>query len=230
MRCGDILIDRQFYADNGYVIIPGLLSRPLCEIAIDIAFAYAERPEYPPLYMPHRGIDFFLSLMRMPDMVDAVETVLGCPASGLGSEYFFHKPGTMGFSVHQDNLFVQAPTGKFLHAWCALVDVGPDNGGLVFWPRTHKLGLLPVREIHENAGAGQNPGARQVAVDIPPGYDPELIKVSRGDVIIWDSEMIHASRQNESDGFRHAVLFSYIAKGAPFNAGRKQKRVEVALR
>ncbi len=216
------------YHQDGYTIQPGMLSPAEREATIAAALALGDDPVHPqPLYMPHRTSEYFLGLMRHPLIVGFVEHLLGGAASGLGSEYFFHSPGTRGFTPHQDNVWVQADPGDFIHAWIALVDVTPENGCLQFWPGSHKLGALEPRHVDEAAGEGQNPGARRMMLDMgAPGKD---IIMGAGDIAFWDSLLVHGSRDNVSDRWRHSLLLSYIRKGARFNPGSKQKRVEVDL-
>lgn len=217
------------YREDGYWIERGLIAHDLCDAAVRIAHARADTLDFKPLHMPHRDGEFFLSMMRHKPVTECVRACVGSEISGLGSEYFFHAPGTKGFTTHQDNFWVQAPRGAFIHAWIALSEVTPESGGMVFWPKSHSLDLLPLREIHEEAGAGQNPTARNVEIDVPSGFVPLDITMSPGDVVFWDSHLIHRSGTNTTDRFRDALLLTYIKTGSPFNRGNRQKREEVPL-
>lgn len=215
------------YSQDGYLIKQNLISKALCDLIVTEA-KLLSKPSYEPLYMPHRQ-PFFLAIMKLPEIVSVAKELIGDEVSGLGSEYFFHKPGTKGFSVHQDNIWVQAPPGEFIHAWIALTDINPENGGMRFYPGSHKLGPLPTEELNEDSGEGQNPGARKFKSLVPEGLQSEDILMNKGDIVFWDTYLLHESQTNNSEVFRDALLLTYIKKGAPFNPGNKQKRTEIPL-
>lgn len=229
-KTGDNAV-KEFYEERGYHIERKLVSEDMTYqvVVASLQLLYKNDDTEAPLIMPHRVSPVFMSMLRYKPVVDVARKLLDGPISGLGTEYFYCAPGTRGFLPHQDNLYVQAPPGAFLHAWTALVDVTPDNGCLVFWPGSHKLGLLPVKDVHEDAGRGQNAAARSVQSIIPDGFKSVMISLKRGDTVFFDSLLVHASLDNESDRHRNSVLGTYIKKGAPFNPGQRQKRVEIEL-
>ncbi len=214
------------YDTDGYKICRGLLTPDYCATLVKAARCIAPA-DFQPLYMPHRQHATFLEAMRCHPVVSVVESIFGGEASGLGAEYFFMPPGTRGFTPHQDNVWVQAPPGDFIHAWLALTDIDKENGCLQFWPGSHKLGALPLRRINEDAGPGQNPTARDLQVDMDTA--PVDIELQAGDIVFWDTFLVHGSNDNVSGRFRDSLLNSYLRKGARFNPGKRQKRTEIDL-
>lgn len=216
------------YATLGYHIEPDMLDASMCQALRMHALSMSD-DSFSPLVMPQRKSDVFLAILRYPEIVAMAEHFINGPASGLATEYFFGSPGTKGFLPHQDNMWVQAPVGAFLHAWTALQDVDASNGCMIFWPGSHRSGLYETEEAGEEAGHGQNVAARKSRISIPDEFKPMDVVMKRGSTVFFDSHLIHASHDNGSDGFRHSVLCTYILKGAPFNPGRKQQRVEIEL-
>ena len=219
------------YRERGYHIEEGLVPDEITDRVLAMAL---ERPTakdgvFRPIPMPHRDHPLFLHLMRYPPIVSIVECFVGGTASGIGGEFFYMKPGTPGFVKHQDNAYVQAPPDAFISAWTAMSDVDAENGSLVFYPGSQKLGLLPTRELAHVPDAGQNPGAQAVEC-VMPGELPSIsVAVRRGSTVFFHSQMVHSSNANRSRRFRYSFLATYIRKGEPFRPGRLQQRQEVDL-
>ena len=219
------------YHEIGFHIEPGLVADEGCDRLIAAGMAIDGGPEYSPIPLPHRLDETFLIAMRAPRIVEIVEKIVGGRASGLGGEFFFTAPGTKGFAAHQENIYVEAPSDAFLSAWCALCDIGPENGGLFVYPESHKRGLLEVQKPRiDDAGPGQNPGARQLECVTPNGLVKRDLNIPKGSVLFFHALLIHGSNDNASDRFRYSNLITYIRSGEPFRAGNVQRRTEVDLR
>lgn len=219
------------YRERGYHIEPGLVPPGYCDelLAVALSRPNATDGSYRPIPMPHRDHPCFLAMMRFRPIVEIVEKLVGGKASGIGGEFFYMRPGTPGFSAHQDNYYVDAPPDAFVSVWTALCDVDPENGGLVFYPGSHKLGALPIRNGEMLSDAGQNPGARAVEVILPEGTPTVDVRLPKGSVAFFHSLLPHRSRANVSNRFRYSFLATYIRSGSPFRAGRAQQRAEVDL-
>jgi len=219
------------YRERGFHIEEGLVGDDMIKRVMSVAMAHsnAKGGVYPPIPMPHRADPVFLEMMRHPPIVEIVERILGGTASGLGGEFFYMKPGTPGFLSHQDNAYVQAPPDAFLSAWTALTDINADNGALIFYPGTHKLGALATRQVERPTGPGQNPRAQAAECIMPSDYAGETISLRRGSTVFFHSQLVHSSNDNRSNKFRYSFLATYLLKGAPFRAGEAQQRKEVEL-
>ncbi len=219
------------YRERGYHIEPELLREELCDDVVGFANTLDNARDgfFRPIPMPHRAHPRFLEMMRYPPVVEIVEQLVGGQASGIGGEFFYMRPGTRGFAVHQDNAYVRAPDDAFVSAWAALCDTDPENGGVYFRLGTHRAGLLPIRELVGSADLGQNPGADKRECIVSEGYPRADIVVPKGAVLFFHALLAHGSNDNTSDRFRYTLLFTYIRSAAPFRPGRTQKRVEVEL-
>ena len=217
--------DRGFHLEED--LIPDQIIRRVMAVAMEQP--NAKSGQFPPIPMPHRVHPVFLELMRFAPIVAIVEQLVGGKASGLGGEFFYMKPGTPGFSKHQDNCYVQAPPDRFVSVWTALTDVDADNGPLTFYPGTHTLGALPTRELGQVTGPGQNPGAQAVECVLPRAFDDMTMIMRRGSTVFFHSQLVHSSNANRSDRFRYSFLATYLLKGAPYRPGSAQQRAEVDL-
>jgi ectoine hydroxylase-related dioxygenase (phytanoyl-CoA dioxygenase family) len=177
--------------------------------------------------MPHRHHPVFLNALRNPRIVTMMEQFCGGRVVGLQTEFFYCKPGTRGFSMHQDNFFVQAPTGAFASAWCALTDTHREKGGLIAWPGSHREGELPVRKIEVSRDAGQDPNANNEESELPPGYAPLHASVPKGAAFYIHGHLVHASNPNLTDEWRYVLLMTYVREGVPFRPGKYANREPV---
>ncbi len=198
-------------------------------VAQGMALPGARQGNLTPAMQAHRTDPTLLALMRDPAIVDAVETLVGGPAAGIQTEFFYTAPGTRGFSAHQDNFFVEAPPDQFVSVWIPLVDVGADNGGLILWPGSHRFGKLPVRKTGAAPGAGQDANANNEETVLPPGLAPVDLVAGKGSAVFLHSELVHASHTNRSSALRPVLLNTYIRAGAPFRPGNTAQRAEIPL-
>jgi ectoine hydroxylase-related dioxygenase (phytanoyl-CoA dioxygenase family) len=221
----------QRYRDQGYHVEEQLIPNEMRQRILQAALAHANAKDgvFAPIPMPHRVHPVFLEMMRYPPVVSIAERILGGTASGIGGEFFYMKPGTPGFSSHQDNAYVQAPPDAFISVWTALADVTQENGALIFYPGTHKLGALDTREVARAVGAGQNPGAQATECILPDMFRGMTVPLLTGSTVFFHSQLVHSSNDNRSNRFRYSFLATYLLKGQPFRAGQYQKRQEVEL-
>jgi ectoine hydroxylase-related dioxygenase (phytanoyl-CoA dioxygenase family) len=221
----------EFYEDNGYFIQENVFSSDECDALINASTELdnARNSTYRPSMMPHRVDQIYLKAMASPKLANIMDNLVGGLAAGIQTEFFYCKPGTRGFSLHQDNFFVEAPLGQFASAWCALTDVTPENGALIVYPGSHKEGLLPVRKLELGEHASQDPNANNEECVVPNKYKPITPSVAKGSVLFIHGHVVHGSNPNSSNRWRQVLLCTYIKSGAPFRAGRYAKRSEVKL-
>ena len=222
-------IDLEGYARDGFLISEALIDAETC----DRVRGYARSLEsftsgkLTPVMNPHRLEPRFLEAVALPAVVSFMETLLGGRVSGLQMQYFFGRPGTRGFTRHQDNYYVQAPKEGFGSAWLALDDVDPRNGGLIVWPGSHNEPLLPVHKVEQTSTFGQDPNANAQECEVPAGYPPMDVVVPKGSVVFLHGHTVHASHHNTTtDRYREVLLMTYLRSGQPFRPGFSAKREE----
>jgi ectoine hydroxylase-related dioxygenase (phytanoyl-CoA dioxygenase family) len=219
------------YEQDGYFVEPSVFSPSECAELINAGMKLPGilAGDYRPAMHPHRQNSVFLDAMRDRRIVDTMQLLVGGKPSGLQTEFFYGKPGVKGFARHQDNFFVEAPGNAFASAWIALVDVGPDNGGLVGYPASHKEGRLPVRQLNVGNIPGQDPNANNEETILSAEYSEVDLVVPRGSIAYLHSYFVHGSHPNKTNDLRFALLCTYIREGASFRPGRYAQREAVAI-
>lgn len=97
-------------------------------------------------------------------------------------------------NYHFDTFYMPSPTpNKMVASWLALEDATPNNGPLTYYPGSHKI--PPYHFSH---------GKTAVIGDELPEFDkyiygeiekrglkPEILLASKGDLLIWHSQLFH---------------------------------------
>lgn len=221
----------QAYLETGFHIEPNILNDEECKLLIDESekLESAQSKTHRPQMMPHRYNDHFLLAMKKPLIREIISKFLGGETVGLQTELFYCKPGTRGFSLHQDNFFVEAPFGVFGSAWVALTDTYPEKGGLIVYPGTHKEGTLPVKKIEVSKDAGQDPNANNEETVVPPEYKAIHPSVPKGAALFIHGHLVHGSNPNQTQEWRHVLLNTFIKKGEYFRPGNYAQREVIEL-
>ncbi|MBX3710089.1 MAG: phytanoyl-CoA dioxygenase family protein [Gammaproteobacteria bacterium] len=219
------------YHELGFHIEENLFTPEECEQFIRVAanLDSAKNQTYRPQMMPHHTNNIYLAAMRKPALVTIMNQLVDGKAVGLQTEFFYCKPGTRGFSLHQDNFFVQAPYGVFASAWVALTDTYAEKGGLIAYPGSHKEGLLPVRKLDLVKDSAQDPNANNEETIVPEKYQPINAVVPKGAVFFIHGHLIHGSNPNTTQEWRYVLLNTYIRQGESFRPGNYAQREEIEL-
>ena len=220
-----------FYAEYGFQIEGNVWSAiEQAEINLEAdAMSTGVDETFLPIMNCHRESPRFLKALKNIRILKIMEQLLGGKVSGLQSEYFFGKPGTKGFSMHQDNFFVASQADLFGTAWSPMVDVNPRRGGLIVYPGSHREPLLEVRETNLGSSPGQDLNAHKLECVLPTKYLPVDVDADAGCCVFLHGHTVHSSHPNQSDVFRRVLLATYIRQGAPFRSGNTAKRTEILL-
>lgn len=219
------------YHEFGYHIEENVFSDEECQQYINAAHELenAKNGTYRPFMMPHRENPIFVNAMKKSAINTIISSMVGGQAAGLQSEFFYCKPGTRGFSLHQDNFYVEAKDGVFASAWTALTDTHQEKGGLIVYPGTHKESNLPVRKLSLPPEAGQDPNANNEETIVPPQYQAVNASVPKGAVLFIHGHIVHGSNPNKSNEWRYVLLNTYIKSGETFRPGNYAQRAEISL-
>jgi ectoine hydroxylase-related dioxygenase (phytanoyl-CoA dioxygenase family) len=99
---------------------------------------------------------------------------------------------------HQDWTSMQSSENSVV-VWIPLVDVDENNGAVIFYPGTHKLGPLPY--IEQGGFAG---------VDIPASMSNQIQpKLNVGDIAIFSTLLVHESGDILDNSIRWSCHFRY---------------------
>jgi phytanoyl-CoA hydroxylase len=230
------------YWSQGYLLLPGLigpelLSRfnqrfvdlvngkvPLCEgmkIMQDVMVVKgAVAPESPvhavnKLLCLEEDPDLF-EFARRPELVGAVQSLLGKELYSLSSNVFNKPPGVDGrHPLHQDlRYFKLRPADQIIGVWTALLPAPREAGCIAVIPGSHKQDLLPHESPdwdyvnHGFFGLNDVDVEARVHVEMAPG-----------DTLLFHPLLIHGSGRNRSKDFRRAISVHY-ASGSCESAGK----------
>jgi phytanoyl-CoA hydroxylase len=219
------------YLGLGYHLETNLWSDDECEELVEASHSFPAYQEgtFSSVMHPHVKSPVFLKALANPKLLAILRRIVRGPISGLQTQFFYGPPGGLGYSAHQDNMFVQAPVDGFISVWTALEDTDAQNGGLFVFPGSHREPILPTKEVAgEKSGGGPDPNANRIETVIPQKYKAQNLSVKKGSSVFIHANLIHASHQNTTQNkFRHSLLSTYIRSGATFRAGQNAKRTEL---
>jgi hypothetical protein len=108
-------------------------------------------------------------------------------------EHYYKTP------LHQDWPSMQSSLDSLV-VWIPLVDVSPENGSVIFYPKTHKLGNLC------DSVQGGFAAITETDFSLCPLIQPEM-KV--GDIAIFSTFLVHRSGDILNDEIRWSCHFRY---------------------
>lgn len=136
--------------------------------------------------------------------------LLSEPPKNFGAE-LFAKPAKTGMPspIHQDNFYWAIDNANGLTFWISLDNSSKKNGGIFYFKKTHKLGLLQHKPSYA-------PGSSQTikyyqGMKLFKKYTPDL---KPGDCIIHHSLVVHGSQKNLSKNPRTGLTIRYIGKSS----------------
>ena len=141
-------------------------------------------------------------------------------------ELFGRKPRpfqTLNFRVgtqqatHSDTIhFNSMPTGWLCAAWVALEDIDMDNGPVVYYPGSHRLLEVTLRDV--GPGADEDEYSRHIAGMIESlALKPEYATIRRGQVFLWAGNLLHGgSRQKDTSRTRLSQVTHFFFEGCQY--------------
>ena len=93
--------------------------------------------------------------------------------------------------LHQDWPSMESSSDSVV-IWVPLIDVNEENGAVVFYPKSHKLGVLPFK---------MNGGFAEVEID-EISYPPIQPNLNVGDIAIFSTLLVHKSGIIKNDQIR----------------------------
>lgn len=211
----DVLNDAaQYYEEQGYVVLPGLLPERLVDKLLSLyqrdilrtrtKFYRQNTNVYDHNRFTSHGhvIQSFLDvhnykrfpefrqaaldLYFSPELLDGLHTVTGHAKHNLMQSMLFD--ANAATPPHQDWWYLDSvPNGNLLGAWIALEDIHEDAGRFYVLAGTHRVSLHEKNMAHSDW---------LVRMREYMDAHPELIHVpalKKGDVLFWNSRTIHGS-------------------------------------
>ncbi len=223
-------VDKDFFAEHGYIRVPGVLSPEKLRAAqaetdrIVQAAAGVEshdeiydleashKPNAPRvrrIKTPHLHFPAFEALVRDPDVTDPVAALIGENIRLYGGKINIKAAG-YGAPVewHQDWAFYPHTNDDVLTVAILLDDMDADNGALGILPGSHQG---PIYDHHVD-------GAFCGALDLD-AHDLDFSKAVKmtgraGDMLIFHSRAVHGSPANRSNRQRRLMIWEMTAADA----------------
>lgn len=143
---------------------------------------------------------------------------------------FFLKPKKTGRKapIHQDNFFWNIPSKKALNVWLACTKSDRKNGGVFYFTKSHKNGLVK-HELSYQPGTSQKIPSKYLD---RMKYKKKIPVLEPGDAIFHHCEVIHGSNKNNSNKDRIGLVMSFKGQKAKVNIKgwrEYQKKLKINL-
>jgi ectoine hydroxylase-related dioxygenase (phytanoyl-CoA dioxygenase family) len=149
-------------------------------------------------------------LVSDPRVVALAAAALGEEAVPFKDKLIYKRPGTHGYTPHQDYTFwqeVPAPPDGIVTVLVAVDPAGPANGGLSLYPGRH--GAHHVTDVDMRDWLA--PGGGLTPPEAIAGVTPETPELAAGDMIVFGTLVPHESGPNRSDRSRCTLFLTYSA-------------------
>jgi ectoine hydroxylase-related dioxygenase (phytanoyl-CoA dioxygenase family) len=231
-----VLTDEQraSWRDRGFFRIPGFAPLETCQAMLervtrvvrepDLAAALKVKvaPENNKAGMevanPEDGVSKIFKLHRdavfadfahSPAVVDPVSELIAPDIDVFLSQFIFKTAGAWGQPWHQDSLYFPFdPARPVVGVWLAVTEATLVNGCLHVLPGSQ---TEPVHTHVPDRRTGANHGYFEIVDHDMTKSEPVLM--DPGDLLIFDSHLMHCSTDNDSDGIRAAMVYHYAAAG-----------------
>ncbi len=201
--------DVSAFRTDGFFVVPGLFSEAECDEIVghveQAAFelALGETSDGPLSYRPmmHLTSPELTAVATDKRWAPIVLPLLGTGDARLYWEQAVAKPPQARTELpwHQDNGYTPLIPEEYVTCWLALDDADLDNGCIWVIPGSHHLG---TQKHHAGSGpfrVGRDDNSEE-GVAVP---------VSRGDVLVFSSLIMHRSGPNATDRHRRAWIIQF---------------------
>lgn len=193
-------------ADAGEDVTPPLIT---IEEQADYGARAAPEDRVSKVFRLHRD-PVFHAFATDPRVLDLVRPLLGTDdVSCFLSQFIFKNPGARGQPWHQDSLYFPfEPARPVVGIWLAVTAATLENGCLhVLAGSNHE----PVVTHVPDRRPGANHGYFEIVGHDMTGAEPVLMQP--GDLLVFDSLLMHRSTDNVSNGIRAAMVYHYAKTG-----------------
>ena len=156
----------------------------------------------------HYVTTLFDKIAHNPNILDAVESLIGRDILVGGTTLFVKEPEQRGFiSWHQDARYIGLEPENWVTAWLALSDVTTENGCMYMWPGSHLEGAREHLDTYDE----ENLLTRGQTVQNVPEAETIPIVLEAGQLSLHHPWVVHGSGHNSSKSRRIGfAIQSYI--------------------
>ncbi|MDT7809652.1 MAG: hypothetical protein QOJ70_3465 [Acidobacteriota bacterium] len=166
------------------------------------------RPAHTQLVQPHLCYRWAYDLATHPQVLDAVEAVVGPNILVHSSSIFPKYPGRPErICWHQDAYYWGLNLPRLTSAWIALSDSTVENGCMRAVPGTHLRGVAPH---HQTSTTGDNRITLEVSVEVDEARAVDVV-LRETEMSLHHPYLVHGSNANRSTGKRLGFAVRYVA-------------------
>lgn len=150
----------------------------------------------------------FRSFVQCPEVVSVLKQLMGPDIDCFQSQFIFKNAGAWGQPWHQDSYYMPLDHQPQVGVWLAVSEATLDNGCLLVLPGSHR------EPIHDHV-PDRRPLANYGYVEIVDQDFSAAVPVlmQPGDLLIFNSFLMHRSVDNLSGKRRAAAMFHYAEAG-----------------
>ncbi len=225
---------RTSWREQGFFRIAGFATRGTCESMLDRVVQIVRDPALPEavgvklvpesnkagtvvanpedamskIFKLHRD-GVFADFAHSAAVVDPVSELIAPDIDVFLSQFIFKTAGAWGQPWHQDSFYFPfEPARPVVGVWLAVTEATLANGCLHVLPGSQGE---PVHTHVPDRRPGANYGYFEIVDHDTAAAEPVLMEP--GDLLVFDSHLMHCSTDNESDGIRAAMVYHYAAAG-----------------
>jgi ectoine hydroxylase-related dioxygenase (phytanoyl-CoA dioxygenase family) len=223
---------REAWHAGGYVVLRHFVTAAVCAAMLERAVEICREPAAAadPLVLPEARIDLstgarpaeagvskvfrlhrdpvFARFAHDDRVVDLVSGLLGPDIDVFLSQFIFKNPGAYGQPWHQDSFYFPFEPDHQIGVWLAVTAATLANGCLWVLPGSH---TEPVHRHLPDRRPDSQYGYLEIA-DHDMG-DAVPVLMDPGDLLLFDSHLMHRSTDNHSTGLRAATVYHYSPAG-----------------
>jgi phytanoyl-CoA hydroxylase len=229
---------RQYYQENGYVVIRGLLPEELCdrarkhflnEVKSYTGYIYRQASARPEKHIFTPGGHMLNAIMNVQDLnqrtfplfrqvslevlthsqlLKGATAILQHEAIMAQSMYFEGNPATW---AHLDSDYLDSSqAGGMVGAWIALEDIHPQAGRFYIYPKSHQIKVPNAQHIVLDRAKYEEVILQTIA---DQGLTCKVPALRKGDVLFWHGDTIHGSLPTTDSAFsRSSYTAHFIAR------------------
>ena len=165
----------------------------------------------------------FLEFLRDPRVCDIIVSAIGKDVDCFLSQFILKNPGAWGQPWHQDSYYFPfTPARPIVGLWLAITEATLENGCLHVLPGSQ---TEPVKQHVTDRRQGANYGYVEIVDHDTSQSQPCLLQP--GDLMVFDSHLMHKSTDNISTGIRAAMVW-HFATADSIDPGVKRRGKQVA--
>lgn len=208
---------------SGFVILPKFISEELVnqvnegiENALNqkvIDFNFTQKK----ILFAYEKVPVLKEVINHPKVTSKLEELIGEEVIPFQSINFLKGSEQ---AAHSDSVHMATyPLGGLIAIWIALEDINEENGGLFYYPGSHKLPYATNKLVGNAEGPILSPNPNKNYEDYVQRQIDDLrlkkehFTANKGDVLIWHANLLHGGLPHlDETKFRKSMVVHYFVK------------------